>query len=175
MKIFFIGYRCTGKTTIGRILADCLKFDFLDTDRQIEKNTRLSILQIVDKYGWEKFRSLEKEVLLNTKDYKNIVIATGGGMIIDRENQKFIKENGFCIWLYADIATILSRLKNDPGTLKSRPLLTNKELILGTHELIEERKPLYEQASHMRIDTSLYTPEKIVNIINRRLSNVRAE
>ena len=116
MKIFLIGYRCTGKTTIGKILADRLNFDLIDTDSMIEQKIGSTILSFVEKNGWDKFRQIEKETLLNTKENKNIVIATGGGIILNRENQKFIKDNGFAVWLDASLATILSRLKKDTKT-----------------------------------------------------------
>jgi len=170
MKIFLIGYRCTGKTTIGKILADRLKFDFIDTDRLIEQKTGSSILQIVEKHGWGKFRQIEKEMLFNTKNNENAVIATGGGIIIDPENQDFIKKSGFCVWLDADIKTILFRLNTDKKTRESRPPLTDQNFLKETEELVSSRKPLYEKTSHVRIDTSFHTSEEIVNIIERRLS-----
>ena len=170
MKIFLIGYRCTGKTTIGKVLADRLNFDFFDTDLLIERGSGLTIAQIVEKYGWKEFRVLEKKSLLNTKNFKNTVIATGGGIIIDPENQTFLKKNGFCVWLDANLETILYRLKTDNKTCSSRPSLTNKDLLNETKELINRRKPLYEQTAKIRIDVSYQTPEEIANIIDRRLS-----
>ena len=170
MKIFLIGYRCTGKTTIGKILADRLNFDFFDTDLLIEHVSGLNISQIVEKNGWKKFRVLEKEALFNIKNNEDAVIATGGGIITAPENQNFIKKNGFCVWLDADLKTILHRLKNDNKTCSSRPLLTNKDLLKETQELISLRKPLYEKTANIRIDVNSHTPEEIVNIIDRRLS-----
>lgn len=170
MKIFLIGYRCTGKTTIGKILADRLKLEFFDTDLLIEKIKGFTISRMVEKYGWGKFRQLEKQILFNTKNKEDAVIATGGGMIIDPENQDFIKKNGFCVWLDADLKTILLRLNTDDKTGSSRPSLTHKDLITETQELISLRKPLYEQTANIRIDVSSHTPEEIVNIIDRRLS-----
>ncbi len=90
MKIFLIGYRCTGKTTLGKILAHRLNFDFIDTDQLIEQSFGLTIRGIIEKHGWEKFRQLEKNTLLNTKKNKNTIIATGGGIIIKHDNKQFI-------------------------------------------------------------------------------------
>ncbi|SDU62891.1 shikimate kinase AroL [Desulfobacula phenolica] len=173
MKIFLTGYRCTGKTTIGKLLADQLEFDFMDTDRFIEQQTGSSILKIVQTHGWEKFRQIEKKTLLKTKNIKNTVVATGGGIIMDTENREFIKANGVCIWLDADIKTILLRLNRDDKTCDSRPALTTDDLLKETDELIRQRKPFYENTAHLRIDTSVHSPEEIVNIIDRRLKNVR--
>lgn len=173
MKIFLIGYRCTGKTTVGKILSDRLDFDFIDTDRMIEQQTGSTILQLVETSGWEKFRQVEKKILFNTKNLKNTVVSTGGGIVIDPENQAFIHQNGYCVWLDADIKTILSRLNMDKNTCSSRPSLTDKDLLNETEELVTLRKPLYEKASHLRIDASFHTPEEIVNIIDRRVTDVR--
>ncbi len=173
MKIFLIGYRCTGKTTLGKILAHRLNFDFIDTDRLIEQHLESTILEIIEKQGWEKFRQIEKQTLLDTKKNKNTVIATGGGIIIDHDNQQFIKKNGFCVWLDADIKTIMDRLNTDNKTRTSRPPLTNKDLFSETNKIVQKRKPLYKNTAHIRIDVSFNTPEEIVNIIDRRLKDVR--
>jgi shikimate kinase len=173
MKIFLIGYRCTGKTTIGKIIAHRLNFNFIDTDHLIEKQLGLTIREIIEKQGWEKFREIEKQILLNTKNNNNTIIATGGGIIIDHDNQQFIKKNGLCIWLDADIETIMVRLNNDNKTRTLRPALTNKDLFEETNEIVKKRIPLYKNTSHIKIDTSFNTPEEIVNIIDRRLKDVR--
>ncbi len=170
MKIFLIGYRCTGKTTIGKLLAECLHLDFIDTDRLIEQHTGLSVLQIVKKYGWENFRQLEKEMLFTTQNNTTAVIATGGGIIIHPENQMFIKKNGFCVWLDADLKTILHRLNTDKKSKETRPALTHHNIIKEIDEGLNLRRPLYEKTSHIKIDTTCHTPKKIVNMINRRLT-----
>ncbi|MCD4723171.1 MAG: shikimate kinase AroL, partial [Desulfobacula sp.] len=110
------------------------------------------------------------DILFNTKKNEDAVIATGGGIITAPENQNFIKKNGFCVWLDADLKTILHRFNNDNKTCLSRPSLTNKDLLKETKELISLRKPLYEKIANIRIDVSSHTPEEIVNIIDRRLS-----
>ena len=169
MKIFLIGYRCTGKTTIGKRLADRLDFDFLDTDQMIEQEAGSTISQFVETFGWEKFRQIEKKTLLKTKEITNAVVATGGGIIMDPENQAFIKKTGISIWLDADIKTILLRLAGDHNTLESRPPLTSHDLLKETNELVNLRKPLYEKTAQIKIDVSSYSPEEIVHIIDRRL------
>jgi len=172
MKIFLIGYRCTGKTTIGKILAKGLNFDFVDTDHIIEQKTGSNIRQMVEKHGWDRFRFLEKETILNTKNYDNIVIATGGGIVIDPGNVKIIRNSGFSIWLDADIKTIIKRLNSDKKTLSSRPSLTNNNLLKETKEMLNLRNPLYKKSAHARIDTTIHNPKEIVNIIYRRLKDV---
>jgi shikimate kinase len=170
MKIFLIGYRCTGKTTIGKILAEILDFKFIDTDRSIENHTGLTILQIVEQDGWEKFRQIEKNVLLGLENLENQVIATGGGIIINPENRQFIRKNGVSVWLDADFNTIWHRITSDKNTPATRPPLSLQPLFQETQDLLTDRKPLYEQIGTIKIDTGCHTPLEIARIIERRLS-----
>ncbi len=175
MKIFLTGYRCTGKTTVGRILARHLNFDFIDMDRSIEQKAGLTVSQIVEKYGWDKFRLLEKEALLNTKHVETAVIATGGGVVTVPDNLKFIKNSGFCIWLDANIKTILERLKSDAASALLRPSLTDKNLKEETKKILNQRDPLYKKIADIKIDTTILKPEEIVGIIDRRLEHDRQQ
>lgn len=170
MKIFLIGYRCTGKTTIGKILADRLNHNFLDMDQMIEQQTASTISNIVDSYGWGYFRQMEKKILFNTVTENDVVVSTGGGIVIDPENLIFLNKNGYTIWLDANIQTILLRLNSDPSTHSSRPSLTLKNLSEETKELLGIRRPLYKKAAHFKITTDFYTPQEIVTLIERRLS-----
>jgi shikimate kinase len=169
MNIYLIGYRCTGKTTIGKILADHLHHDYLDMDQAIEQQTGSTISDLVQTHGWEYFRRIEKEILLKTREINDTVVSTGGGIVTDPENLNFLTTAGYTIWLDADIRTILSRLNSDPVTFSSRPSLTDKNLIDETEELLNLRRPLYAKAAHLKIETGLHTPEEIIALIERRL------
>jgi shikimate kinase len=171
MKIFLIGYRCTGKTIIGKILAHDMKFSFLDIDREIESITSESIASIVKASGWEKFRKLEKAVLLKTDNKKNLIVSTGGGIVLDIENRKFLKNSGLSIWLFAKKEVIISRLKKDGNTLLFRPSLTNKNLKTETSILISQREPLYSEITQIKFDTSIKPPLEIAKLIKRRILN----
>jgi len=169
MNIYLIGYRCTGKTTIGRILAESLHRDFLDMDQAIEQQTGSTISDLVQTHGWTYFRQVEKEILLKTREIKDTVVSTGGGIVTDPESLIFLNKNGFTIWLDADMEIILSRLHSDPSTWSSRPSLTDKNLIDETEELLTLRRPLYAKAAHLKIETGLHTPKEILTLIERRL------
>lgn len=169
MNIYLIGYRCTGKTTIGKILAEQLHYNFLDMDQSIEQQAGSTISDLVQTHGWDYFRQVEKETLLNTRKIKDTVVSTGGGIVTDPENLIFLNKNGFTIWLDADMETILSRLHSDPSTMSSRPSLTDKNLIDETDELLNLRRPLYAKAAHLKIVTGLHTPKEILTLIERRL------
>jgi shikimate kinase len=169
MNIYLIGYRCTGKTTIGKILADRLHHDFLDMDQAVEQQTGSTISDLVQTHGWDYFRQIERKALLKTHELKNTVVSTGGGIVTDPENLDFLTTAGYTVWLDADIRTILSRLKSDPVTLSLRPSLTGKNLIDETEEVLNMRRPLYAKAAHLKIETGLHTPKEIVTFIERRL------
>ncbi len=169
MNIYLIGYRCTGKTTIGKILSERLHHDFLDMDQTIEQQTGSTISDLVRTHGWAYFRQVEKETLLKTREIKDTVVSTGGGIVTDPENLIFLNKNGFTIWLDVDMEMILSRLHSDPSTWSSRPSLTDKNLIDETEELLSLRRPLYAKAAHLKIETGLRTPEEILTLIERRL------
>ncbi len=173
MNIYLIGYRCTGKTTIGRLLSSDLDRLFVDTDEKIESKIGTSISHFVSEHGWSQFRKIEKDVLFNSNEDTNCVISTGGGIILDPENQSFIKANGFCCWLTAGLNTILNRLKSDENSANQRPSLTANDIEFETIQLLEIRDPLYKSTAQLKIDTSLLSPEEIVEQIKRNLTNVR--
>ncbi|MCP4024618.1 MAG: shikimate kinase [Desulfobacteraceae bacterium] len=172
MKIFLIGYRCTGKSTTGKILSDLLGCPFLDTDVQIETRAGQSISQIVQNHGWKTFRTQEKAVLLELKQRDNLVVATGGGIILDPESRTFLKENGYCIWLWATPDTVMQRIQMDEKLKANRPALTVQDLEKETRSMMDLREPYYTQLSQLKIDTGVNSPQATSKIIQRRLSNV---
>ena len=169
MKIFLTGYRATGKSTVGKILAYRLGYGFLDLDKKIEKEAKSTIQALVKEHGWSYFRQMEQKALFSTQECEHMVVSTGGGIISLSENIEFILANGFSVWLQADVNTILSRLNSDPETMTSRPPLTDKNLIEETKELMLRRTPLYKKAAHLSIDTAALSPEEIALIIERSL------
>ncbi len=183
MKIFLIGYRCTGKTTIGKILANILNLSFIDIDKKIESDTNLSIASIVKKSGWDEFRNLEKQALISTHNHRNLIVSTGGGIVIDEDNRSFIRRNGISIWLFADQKIIINRLIKDKNTLLSRPSLTNDKfngdnleistLEQETSTLISLRESMYSEITQIKFDTTIKTPEEIAHMIKRRIKDDR--
>ncbi|MBC8246742.1 MAG: shikimate kinase, partial [Deltaproteobacteria bacterium] len=105
MNIYLIGYRCTGKTTVGKLLAGHLEWDFIDTDDKIVEVAESSIKEIVDTRGWEAFRKMERDVIIKVSSNRSHVIATGGGVILDEENIRIMKQTGSVIWLKASAVT----------------------------------------------------------------------
>lgn len=171
MKIFLIGYRGTGKTTTGKLLSEMLGFSFIDTDQRIEHMNGSSIREFVEQHGWQAFRTMEQSLLFELKQTDNAVIATGGGMILDPANRSFLRENGLVFRLYADMATLLSRIGEDPVSDASRPSLTGEEPESEIRKVSAEREPFYSRTAHHQIDTTDRTPQQVALIIKRRIEN----
>lgn len=171
-NIYLIGYRCTGKTTIGRKLAEYLDFEFEDTDELIQQNQGQTVAQIVAESGWAYFRDLEKTILKSTGQSGQKVVSTGGGIILDSENRSFLMSSGWCVWLNAEPKTILQRLNKDTNTRTLRPALSSLSLEAETMQNLKDRMPLYEKTHHINIDTDLLTVDQCVQLIHRRLCDV---
>jgi shikimate kinase len=120
MNIVLIGYRCAGKTVVGKRLADRLQRRFVDTDDLIESKEG-QISDIVKSHGWDYFRAMEKKVIEEISKEDNLVIALGGGAVLDPDNVVNLERNGLIIWLKADREVLRKRMEQDPRTFTSRP------------------------------------------------------
>ncbi|WP_038057135.1 shikimate kinase AroL [Thermodesulfobacterium hydrogeniphilum] len=170
-KIILIGFRCSGKTTIGKKLAEALNWEFLDLDIEIQKKIGKTIKKMVEEFGWQFFRDLEKKEMQSLVNIKNTVVALGGGAVLHEEEMKRLKEKGIIIWLYAPFETILKRIKEDKKTEFQRPALTEKSLEEEIKTILKEREPLYKNFSHIKIDTSKEPAEKIIEKIIKEVSS----
>ncbi len=161
MNIVLIGMRGSGKTVVGKLLAESLGKRFIEMDELIEQRAGLSIPDIVDRYGWEIFRDLEEEVTHDVARRNNIVNATGGGVVTREQNIQELKKKGKLVWLQASLDTLLKRIGND----ESRPSLTGKSLPEDTAAVLAKRRPIYEQVADFIIDTNGKTPAEIAEAI----------
>ena len=164
-KVILTGYRATGKTSIGKILADLLGFDFIDTDLAIEKNQGETITEMVGRGGWDIFRRKEEKVLLELARRNNLVIATGGGSVMHENAWKILRKDALSVWLTADIKTICQRLAADCDTDDQRPPLTEMGTMDEISMVLNERQPLYKKSSDLTINTEGKTPEEVAEII----------
>jgi shikimate kinase len=153
MNLFLIGYRCTGKSTVGKRLADHLGWSFVDTDRLVVEKTGRSIFRMVDENGWLYFREQERKALESVSCTDRQVVATGGGIILDERNITSMKQSGVVIWLKASERTIETRMVSDDTTIDSRPSLTGEGLIAEITTVLAERHPFYEKAADWSMDT----------------------
>ena len=153
MNIFLIGYRGSGKTSVGGSLSDIIGWPFIDTDFQLVKELGMNISEIVDKKGWDFFRKKETAVLKKICNHDKQIVATGGGIVLNKENRANMKKSGKIVWLKATFATVKKRMLLDSKTKDFRPSLTSKELDEEINETLLLRKPYYEKAMNFSIDT----------------------
>lgn len=154
-NIVLLGFMGTGKTAVGEELAKKLGLKFVDLDRLIEEEMGMSISDIFFNFGESYFRELEKKIVKRLSSEKNLVIATGGGVVLDDENIENLKQHGFLITLTASVDDIYRRLS---GT-KDRPLLDVPYPEKTIREMLELRRPRYELADFM-VDTTSRTVEE---------------
>ena len=165
-SIILIGYRATGKSTMGVHLAAALGFTFIDTDQVIEQQETQSIRDIVAQHGWDYFRKKEKETLLQLATKTNHVIATGGGAVLHQDIWPFIKQNNLVIWLKADIKTICIRLVNDTYSEDQRPSLTGADIQKEVSTVLISRTPIYQKSCHLTLDATETVDDNIVRVLH---------
>jgi len=163
VKIVLIGYRCTGKTSVGKIVSERFHLPFYDTDEVMFEQTGKTCKAIVDEQGWPAFRRFEKEIIRDLKSTQ-AVIAPGGGAVMDEENAAMLKENGLVVWLKADPLTIAQRLQKDTATSELRPSLTgNKDATAEIVEVLTVRTPVYQRHSDFTIDTTVLSIDEVAS------------
>ena len=154
-NIVLIGFMGTGKSEVGRRLAKALGWRFLDTDRLIERESGLRIPSIFDKYGEDTFRKMERTVIEKLAGERKVVVATGGGAVMDPANLRNLRSNGVIVCLKASPADILSRVSGS-----DRPLLKGKNPRRRVLELLASRQAQYARAD-FTVETTGRTPERV--------------
>ncbi|MEH2348229.1 MAG: shikimate kinase [Nostoc sp.] len=160
VNLYLIGMMGVGKTTVGRLLAKHLGYGFVDTDDVITQATGKSINQLFAEVGEAEFRQVESDVLSQVCAFTKLTIATGGGIVLRRENWGYL-HHGLIVWLDVPVELLYSRLAEDT----TRPLLQDTDLKGKLRSLLEQRTPLYSQADlHITVQEG-ETPEDIANRI----------
>ncbi len=163
-NLFLIGYRATGKSTVGALLAPKLGWNFVDADALLEARAGMSVREIFLAEGEAGFRRRESALLEQLCQGSRQVVATGGGIVLAPANRQLLLSSGRCALLEADAATIECRLSADPITAGRRPNLT-----VGGRDEIEAmlalRQPLYEQCAGARFSVVRQTPEQVARAI----------
>jgi len=173
MNIFLTGYRCTGKTFVGKRLASLLNCSFIDADVYLVNKYKTTISEIVATQGWESFRKKESVVLKTLCELKKHVIATGGGVILDHNNVTIMKKNSVVVWLRATPETIRERIIKDETTKDSRPSLTSKGLLEEIEETLIFRDPLYQDAMDFFVHTDSMKIDDICNTIINKIDKIQ--
>jgi shikimate kinase len=153
MNIYLIGYRCTGKSSVGKLLASNLGMKFTDTDAELVTRCGRSISELVGTSGWDEFRKMEKNIIRELSAMNNQVVATGGGAVLDPDNSGNMKKTGIVVWLRAKPSTIRERMLKDKGTKEFRPSLTGKGTVEEIGDVLSVRNSFYEEAMNFYIDT----------------------
>ena len=162
MNIVLIGYRGTGKTVVGELLARRLGMPCMGMDAQIVKKAGMPIPEIVEKRGWPGFRDMESQVARELAGLDNIIIDAGGGIIERPENIEALQTGSLIFWLRASVDAIVSRIQEDA----QRPALTaGKTFTEEVAEVLEQRTPKYKSAAQYEIDTDTLTPEQVAEKI----------
>jgi shikimate kinase len=171
MNIVLIGYRCTGKTSVGKAISERFGKAVVDTDDYIEKKAGRPISNMVEKEGWHFFRDREREAIREITASDDLVIAAGGGAVLDEENVTNLKRNAVLILLEATNETILQRMGADDKTEQQRPSLTGKSPLEEIEEVLEIRRPYYQRAMDFSVDTTSKTVEEVVDEILQKLAD----
>lgn len=163
-NIALIGFMGTGKTTVGKLLSKKLNMKFVESDNIIVEQANKSINEIFEKFGEEKFREIEKNIIKKLSKEKNTIISCGGGVVIKKENISNLQKSSIIILLNSEIKEIIKRLETD----KSRPLLKSENKLEKKKRitlLLDKRKDLYLDSADIIIDTTGKKPEQITEEI----------
>ncbi len=169
MKLLLVGYRATGKTTAGRMLAERLGTGFVDTDALIQERAGKSIAEIVDESGWDGFRSLERDILSEVLEGSgDKVVSCGGGAVLHEDVFKRMSQEVCPVWLRASVETIVKRIEADSSSDTMRPSLTGHDSLYDEVErVLSQRLHLYTEFSRFVIDTDDRSLEAIVEDLEK--------
>ena len=163
--LYLTGFRGTGKSSVARSLAKQLGVTAIDLDEVVEQQAGISISKIFEQSGESGFRDLESSALAAVAQSPPAIVSLGGGAVLRAENQACVAKTGICIWLNADAKTIAARLNHDETTADRRPALTALEASEEIERLLDERRPIYEQTSQHRIETTDRSIDQVVDEI----------
>ncbi len=164
-NIFLVGLMGAGKTSVGRLLSRKLNMPFYDSDHVIEERTGVKIMVIFDIEGEAGFRARERTVIEDLTNKTGIVLATGGGAILDIENRKKLKNNGIVIYLHANVSELSRRTRND----SKRPLLRTNNVKKKLGNLYNIRDPLYRSIADLVFETRDQSVGELVYCVGRAL------
>ena len=163
-NIFLVGPMGVGKTTIGSHLARKLKYEFVDSDTEIEKRTGASISLIFDIEGEDGFRKREAQMIEELTQRNHIVLSTGGGSVIDEVSRQHLRSRGYVVYLKASVDILHERLKKS----RNRPLMETDDKQKVIEELLQEREPLYQAVADITIVTDGRTAQDVARDIYKQ-------
>ena len=164
-NIFLIGFMGAGKSTVARALAERLHCPLVEMDQQIVKEQGMTINEIFDKYGEDRFREIESQLILDLGQGEAAVISCGGGVVVRPQNTEYMKKSGRIVYLQASPCTVYERVKDS----SDRPILKGHMNVEYIAQLMEKRRALYEAAAELTIVTDKKTADEIAEEILNRL------
>jgi shikimate kinase len=164
--VYLVGMMGAGKTTVGKKLAKSLSLQFVDLDHEIEKNTGVTIPTIFEIEGENGFRRRESQVLERMQG-NSLIVATGGGVVLNPVNRARMAASGFVVYLHASAELLYARTKNDKG----RPLLQVADPLARIRGLVERRDPLYREVADMVVESGAGV-NNTVNCIQKALESL---
>ncbi len=167
-NLYLVGPMGAGKSTVGRHLARGLEKEFVDCDKELEARTGVNIPLIFELEGEAGFRKREKTVLHEQTERDGIVLATGGGAVIDPDNRQRLRSRGFVVYLHAPLEVLVQRTAKD----RNRPLLQTEDPQAFLAELMEVRDPLYREVADLVIMTNHRTARHAVRQIMKELESL---
>ena len=166
MRIYLIGYIYSGKTTVGRKLADALGYDFLDLDQAIEARYHTTLPLFFKRYGEPMFRQVEMQMLHATDQMDNVVISTGGGTPCFGDNMQWINANGISIYLRLTEESICKRMESSRKCRPTVMALPPDQRQKFIHDQLQQRIPIYTQAQHTIVSDEMNTKDIVSSIVN---------
>jgi shikimate kinase len=160
-----VGVRGTGKSTVGRIVAERTGRRFFDADPELEARAGKSIVALFAEEGEAAFRDWEARVLAELTGHAGTVLATGGGVVLRESNRRLLREFGFVVWLSADPQTAADRLSADPQGLAGRPALTSAGTLAEIAQVLADRAPLYLAAADAVVETSGRSADEVADAV----------
>lgn len=164
-NIFLIGPMGAGKTTVGRRLADELQLAFVDSDHEIEARTGVDISYIFDKEGEPGFRKREAQIIDELTARQRLVLATGGGVVLDADNRRHLSTRGYVVYLHASLHQQFTRTSHS----ETRPLLQNGDRHATLERLFAQRDPLYREIADLVLETDHRNARTLAREIERCL------
>lgn len=164
-NIILIGMMGSGKTTVGKLLANLIGKTFMDVDHEIQRRTGVGIPVIFEIEGEAGFRKRESEILRDMVRQQNIVLATGGGAILHPDNRTLLRQHGTVVYLCAPVTELRRRTHQD----KNRPLLQTGNVQARLIELFTQRDPLYRETAHLIMDSGRQSARTFVQKLIQKL------
>lgn len=162
-NIVLIGMRGSGKTAVGKTLAEYLGWKFIDIDKSLEAGEGISIAELVAKHDWEHFRDLESKYTAEAAKEKEAVIATGGGVVLRKKNIEALRKNGVIVLVHSPLEHMAKRVSKN----NKRPSLTGEDPAKELERVWDERKELYQTAADVIVKFDFQTGNKKTDLMRK--------